>query len=283
MKSYYLVLSLVAILLPFGAVQCARCSSENGSEGAAKGNEVPGKALADAHVHEDTAKLEWEQVQLHSSKAAFRKAIAAVLQQDVESVQALMQCGPLAGVWVISPVKKAMVEHESGGNMTFCYLAGHNLQTSSRVSSVRGEFLNDSLVQLQFKFRKGNYDALVAELTSRFGEGDKRELKETALLSEETASFLLWKIKGTTWGIKNGANDVTLYIQDVDMLNKLPVAAKSADSATSPKTDLSDIGIKGSPYDVNLDDLEIPEDTAVGTDSAHEDTSPVDTAASIEK
>ena len=271
MKSYYGLLVALALAVLFGAVQCSKCASEPGG---AADSDLPGEALNDASILADSARLEWEQVPLGTPTKDFKTAIAGVLQQELSSIEEVMQCGAMQGTWVISPVKKAIIEHVSKGELTFCYLASHNLKTSSRVSSVRGEFLADRLVQLHFRFKKESYDALVAELTSRFGEGEQRALQEMALVKAEVQSFLLWKVKDTIWGLKNGDQDITLYIQDVASLGQLPVAAGNTDTAPPKKTDLSDIGISGSPYDVNLDDLDdvdapVPaKDAAIDSDAA---------------
>ncbi len=259
MKIYYVVMVCTVASVLFGAVQCSSCSPE---ETSVERGDTAGKALVDASPKEGSEKLLWEVVTPGMSVSRFKSEVAGVFQKERGEIENLFQCGPLQGVWVISPAANAVVEHVSDGSLSFCQVSTLNMETSARVSGVRGEFQGDRLKNVRFQFTSDSHDSLVAELSARFGPGENRELMVSTLDGTHPGVYVLWKVNGKTWAISKGKQDTALTIQDSAALLKLPVPTAMKGDAAPTKTDLSDIGIGGSPYDVNLDDIEIPADAA---------------------
>jgi hypothetical protein len=259
MKITYVVMVCTVASVLFGAVQCSSCSPE---ETSVERGDTAGKALVDASPKEGSEKLLWEVVTPGMSVSRFKFEVAGVFEKERGEFENLFQCGPLQGVWVISPAANAVVEHVSDGSLSFCQVSTLNMETSARISGVRGEFQGDRLMNVQFQFTSDSYDSLVAELSTRFGPGESRELMVSTLGGTHPGAYTLWKVNDKTWAISKGKQDTALTIQDSAALLKLPVPTVSNDDAKPAKTDLSDIGIGGSPYDVNLDDIEIPADAA---------------------
>ena len=259
MKTYYVVMVCIVASVLFGAVQCSSCSPE---EANSERGDTAGKALADASPKEGSEKLLWEVVMPGISVARFKSEVAGVFQKERGEIENLFQCGPLQGVWVISPAANAVAEHMSDGSLSFCQVSTLNMETSDRISGVRGEFQGDRLMNVRFQFTSDSHDSLVAELSTRFGPGENRELMVSTLGGTHPGAYTLWKVNDNTWAISKAKQNTTLTIQDSAALLKLPVPAVSNDDTKPVKTDLSDIGIGGSLYDVNLDDIEIPADAA---------------------
>jgi hypothetical protein len=256
MKTYYVVLVCTVAAVLFGAVHCSSCSPE---ETPAESGDAAGKMLADASVKDGSEKLMWEVVTPGMSVSKFKSEVAGVFQKERKEIENLFQCGPLQGVWGISPTTNAVVEHMSDGSLSFCQLSSLNMETSAQISGVRGEFRGDKLLNVQFQFTSGSHDSLVAALSDRFGPGEARELKVSTLSGDHPDAYTLWKVNGNTWAIRSGEQDTVLTIQDAVALAELPVQTASSGDKRPTKTDLSDIGIGGSPYDVNLDDIELPD------------------------
>ncbi|MBN2530367.1 MAG: hypothetical protein JXR76_28520 [Deltaproteobacteria bacterium] len=272
MKSYKLVLFGVVLASLFSCIQCSKCTSEVSN----KADETSlGESLKNGDVQNGSAQLEWEQISLGASKTEFKSAAAVLLQQKLSEIEDLFQCGILQGAWVISPLKNSLVEHTSKGKLSWCQISSFNIETSGRISSVRGEFLENILVQLQFKFVASQYDILQEELESRFGKGEIRKLTEETVTGKHMNSFLLWKVNGITWGLKKGNPETTLIVQNARKLMSLPIATDSEGKGAPAKTDLSDIGISGSPYDVNLDDIADPPANDTAADNAADSDSDV--------
>lgn len=251
MKSFHFVLCLVLVPVALSCLYCSKCGSDIVGEFS---GEAPGEALSNAAVQVGSAALEWERVPLGLSEAAFKQAVADLFQEELSVIEELFQCGTQQGIWVIDPVGKAVQERTTKGKLHFCNISSVSVEASLRVASIRGEFLDDKLLQLQFKFTASHFNTLKAELEKRFDKGDRRDLAVDSVVGKKTESFLLWKVKNITWGINNVDKEVTLFVQDTAALSGFSV------KAPNKKTDLSDIGLNGSPYDVALDDIEVPQE-----------------------
>ncbi|MBN2339949.1 MAG: hypothetical protein JXX29_09060 [Deltaproteobacteria bacterium] len=263
MKSYHL-LCFMLLLFSLGCLQCSRCESGKTSET----DEPAGSAIADGSVKNGSTAMEWEQLSLGISQDEFRTKVAQLFSQPVKAIDSLFECGAQQGVWLIRPLKNSVLEHQSPKPLQFCAISAMRVQSSLRVSSIRGDFLDNKLFAVQLKFRTVHFDALQSELSSRFGEGESRKLAVHSVVGESKAQFRLWKVDGVVWSLSKNKNEAALQMQPASLPPQLTLIP-AADTAPS---DLSDIGLNGSPYDVKLDDLKVPDallekDTAAETNS----------------
>lgn len=237
-------------------IQCSTCKEP-----------PPGKELPGTSVQDGSVELEWETVKLGISKEEFQKGVAALFLEEQGAIKDFFSCGAQHSVGVIIPLQNAVQERiDSKGLMQYCTISADAAASSRRLVSIRGVFVDKKLASIQFKFRKVSYESISLQLASRFGQGESRQLVTDTIIGKNKSEYVLRKLKGQIWGLERGKQDVTLHVQNTAVLHKLRVPSKE------PKADLSDIGLSGSPYDVNLDDIHVPE-VLLESDSEPMDTS----------
>lgn len=226
--------STAVILLALGAspwlAGCSRC-----------GDEVP-----EAREAAGSSQLPWEKVALGADQAGFRASIAALAGIADDRAGTRIGCREHFTMDLIDAEARTITERSGRGlALANCALLQAGSDRSWSLLSARGEFVNGKLMRLTFAFPIQRFDALAAELGSRFGPGAETTLEDRSavLLDSEDRESRLWTRDKELIALVKGDREVRLVRQDAALGRLLP--PMPAASKRGKPVNLDDIGLGG--------------------------------------
>jgi len=222
---------VLATCLPLlGVAGCSRC-----------GDEVP-----EAREVEGSKQLAWEQVALGLDRDGFRTALARIAGVPDEEAAARIGCSDQFTMVVVDADERTITERSGRGrDLGNCTLLQAGAGRSWDLLSARGEFVDGALAGLTFAFPPERFDALAAELESRFGPGAAVTLEDRSavLLDSEDRASRLWRRDGELFALVKGDREARLVRQDAALGARLPPLPRAAERGEP--VSLDDIGLGG--------------------------------------
>ncbi len=139
-----------------------------------------------------------------------------------------------------------------------CQVKSNALKGQLPIKEIRGEFIDNKLVRLSFRFGSKAYPRVVQQLKQRFGEGSDVVFKEQTLLDELPEPYLAWKRANLVWLLaKSGGGTALLVHQDLQASQVLKEPPKTP--KRGKPVSLEDIGIGKLDLNAPLPDIDHPD------------------------
>ena len=215
----------------------------------------------------------WEQISLGTSTAAFLKTAGSLVGIRTEIPES-GACGAQTALTVPDPDEKRIVERPGTGHaLSNCRLQSSSGSQSSKLLEVRGEFIDNRLSRLRFRFPEAERAGMMQQLAARFGPGDDIELSDEDILEARKLTVHYWRDGDDLWTVEAGTSGtVILTHQDLTQSKTLPAPAEA--SRKGEPVSLDDIGIGKLDLKAPLPTVDLPTDAL--TDPANADTSSTD-------
>ena len=215
----------------------------------------------------------WEQISLQASKGEFLKTAAPLVGLSAE-LSAADACQEQTSLSVPDLEEGRIVERPGKGHaLSNCRLQSSVGTQSSTMLEVRGEFIDDRLSRVRFRFPEAERPRILHLLSTRFGPGDDIVLSNEDILETEKVSLHYWRDGDDLWTVETGmSGTVILTHENLAREKNLPAPAKAA--RKGEPVSLDDIGIGKLDLKADLPSVDV---AALPTDSADTGAEPATT------
>jgi hypothetical protein len=206
--------------------------------------------------------LPWEQVHLHTDKNTFLKVAPPLMGVEIE-VPEKVACKDQSFLSVPDLDEKTVVERPAGRHaLSNCRVQSTIAAQSSLLFEILGEFVDNRLSRISYRFRAEERARVLSLLRTRFGKGDDITLEEQSMIELKETQYHYWRDADQIWLLRASETETVLLIQqDLEAGKKLSLP-KGASKRGEPVS-LDDIGIGKLDLKAPLPTLDLPDAGAV--------------------
>lgn len=220
---------------------CERCSSPPGAITQKRGDSLP-----------------WEEVSLGLAPSAFHQRLTELSLVD-PSVAEKPSCRDQYVISVPDFDTNEIVERSAvNRRLTNCIVREANGSKAANLLEVRGEFLDNRLNRLSFRFKPSELGSLRKTLEDRFDKGETIVLRDHLMMTEEEIPCQIWSEGDESWMLTRAEQETVLLVhQNWKEGLSLPPAPKA--SVRGKPVSLEDIGIGKLDLNAPLPEVELPD------------------------
>ncbi len=235
----FLLTSGIALALLLSA--CERCDSPPGAITQKLGESLP-----------------WEQVALGLDPSVFHKRLSELSLVD-PSVADKPSCRDQYVISVPDFHKNEIVERSAvDRRLTNCIIRDAGGSKAANLLEIRGEFLDNQLNRISFRFKPAEHATLRQTLENRFGKGENIVFRDRLMMTEEDIPCQIWSEGDESWLLTRAEQETALLVhQNWKEGLSLPPAPEA--SVRGKPVSLDDIGIGKLDLNAPVPELDLPD------------------------